>query len=50
MTRLLTLVVTLSAAGMAIPSWMPVAAAVWHLPDLVLKWLDVRDRWHRRRP
>ena len=49
MTRLLPLVVALSAAGTAIPAWMPWAVALWHLPDLVIKWLDVRDRWHRQR-
>ena len=49
MPRLLPLVVALSSAGMAIPPWMPFAAALWYLPDLVIKWLDVRDRWHRQR-
>jgi uncharacterized protein YbjQ (UPF0145 family) len=24
--------------------------AAWRLPDWVGKWLDVRERWHRRRP
>jgi uncharacterized protein YbjQ (UPF0145 family) len=32
----------------AISPWLSLAlAALWHLPNLVDKWLDVRDHWHR---
>jgi len=35
-------------ASWAISPWLLLAlGALWHLPDLVNKWLDVRDHWHR---
>jgi hypothetical protein len=45
MARLTPFVAAISA-GMVSPWWVPLAAAaIWMLPDWVVKWLDVRDRW-----
>jgi hypothetical protein len=52
-TRLTPLVVVIST-GVANPWWAPLAAAapwaLWRLPERVVKWIYVRDRWQSPPP
>ena len=50
--KLVALTVALPA-GFANRPWVALLIAgwwsLWWLPDWALRWLDVRDRWHRDR-
>jgi len=50
MVQLIMLTLALPA-GFVVSRWALLAFFVWWLlPDWVVKWLIVRDRWHRQRP
>lgn len=37
------------SATLSSSPWFVGIVALWKMPDWVLKWLDVRDRWRRDR-